>query len=133
MGRNVVEFFSIRQDGKNSDGRFVHSAQGKAMKSLLQNLVPRESRPERVGPRVTSLRETLKLSKAELADAIGLDRSSLTKIEKGQAGLDIATGERIAQLYGFGLDFIYRGDLSDVPLDLRPALLVHLHMYQNRA
>ena len=61
------------------------------MKKMANSLVPRESRPERVGPRVTALRETLALSKAELADSIGLDRSTLTKVEKGQTGLDIPT------------------------------------------
>lgn len=100
------------------------------IKHIAGRLIERESRPERVGPRVTALRETLRLSKAQLADSIELNRSSLTKIEKGEMGLDIAMGERIAALYGFGLDFIYRGDLSDVPLDLRPMLLVNLATYQ---
>lgn len=93
---------------------------------IASMLVERESRPERVGPRVTALRETLGMNKADFADSIGLDRSSLTKIEGGNMGLDIAKGELIAAIYGFGLDFIYRGDLSDVPLDLRPNLMVHL-------
>lgn len=96
------------------------------MKNIVSKLLERESRPDRVGPRVTALRETLKLSKAEFADTIGLDRSSLTKVEKGEMGLDIAMGERIAVIYGFGLDFIYRGDLNDAPQILRPQLMVNL-------
>ena len=100
------------------------------MKKMANSLVPRESRPERVGPRVTALRETLALSKAELADSIGLDRSTLTKVEKGQTGLDIAKGEAIAAIYGFGLDFIYRGDLSDVPEKYRSRLLVEMVTYR---
>lgn len=100
------------------------------MSHVLQRLIERESRPTRVGPRVTALRETLHMSKAEFADSISLDRSSLTKIEKGLAGLDIATGEMIATIYGFGLDFIYRGDLTDVPLSLRPELMVNMVRYR---
>lgn len=100
------------------------------MKKLLNDLIPNESRPERVGPRVTALRETLSLSKAQLADSIGLDRSTLTKIEKGMMGLDISRGEAIATLYGFGLDFIYRGDVSDVPDRHRARLLVELTTYR---
>ena len=96
------------------------------MKNLSEKLIERESRPDRVGPRVTAIRETLGLSKAQFADTIGVDRSSLTKIEKGEAGLDIAVGERIAGLFGYGLDFIYRDDLSDVPQDARPQLMVNL-------
>lgn len=98
----------------------------KAMKKVLEKLIERESDPARVGPRVTALRETLGLSKAQFADSIELDRSSLTKIERGTAGLDIQSGERIAVLYGYGLDFIYRGDLTDVPQDARPQLMVNL-------
>ncbi len=97
-----------------------------SIRIISESLFDRESNPDKVGRRVAALRETLALSKAELADSIGLDRSSLTKIEAGKAGLDIAMGERIAVLYGVGLDFIYRGDLSDIPLDLRPRLLVEL-------
>lgn len=121
-----MEVFSIRQDGEKTDGSFFHQRHTAPMKLMLEKLIERESRPTQVGPRVTALRETLKLSKAEFADTVGVDRSSLTKIEKGDAGLDIAVGERIAVLYGFGLDFIYRGDLSDVPQNHRPALMVNL-------
>lgn len=96
------------------------------MKKLAEKLIQRESRPSQVGPRITALRETIGLSKAQFADIVGVDRSSLTKIEKGEAGLDIAVGERIAVLYGYGLDFIYRGDLSDVPLESRDRLMVNL-------
>lgn len=93
------------------------------MKNQIDKLIPLESRPERVGPRVTALRETMGMSKAQLADSIGLDRSTLTKIEKGTMGLDIQRGETISYLYGFGLDFIYRGELSDVPDKYRERLL----------
>ncbi len=100
------------------------------MKSIVSALIPRESRPERVGPRITALRETLHMSKAQFADSIGLDRSTLSKVEKAATGLDIAHGERIAAIYGFGLDFIYRGDLSDVPLEMRPSLLVNMATFR---
>lgn len=121
-----MEFFSIRQDGEKTDGTNIHHVQPKLMKNMLEKLIERESRPANVGPRVTAIRMTVKLSKAEFADAVGVDRSSLTKIERGDAGLDIAVGERIAVIFGFGLDFIYRGELSDVPLSQRDALMVNL-------
>ena len=102
-------------------------------KPNLDSLLDRESRPDKVGPRVTAIRETLAMSKAQFADALELDRSSLSKIEQGKAGLDIAMGERIAQLFGYGLDFIYRGDLSDVPLEQRPRLVMNLATYSRHA
>lgn len=121
-----MEFFSIRQDREKTDRNFIHRMQSNPMKQILEKLIERESRPSQVGPRVTAIRLTVKLSKAQFADAVGVDRSSYTKIERGDAGLDIAVGERIAVLYGFGLDFIYRGDLSDVPQNHRAALMVNL-------
>jgi len=95
-------------------------------RNALEAILAPEMRPDRVGPRVTAMRETLRLSKAELADSIDLDRSSLTKIESGRMGLDLVKATRIADLYGFGLNYFYRADLSDVPLDLRSRLLNEL-------
>jgi transcriptional regulator with XRE-family HTH domain len=102
------------------------------MKNIAKKLLPAESRPERVGPRVTAMRETLSLTKAQFADSIDLDRSTLTKIEKGETGLDIAKGEAIAAVYGFGLDFIYRGELADVPDRHRQQLMTELAIAQAR-
>jgi DNA-binding XRE family transcriptional regulator len=100
------------------------------MTSILDHLIPKESRPERVGPRITAMRETLAMSKAQLADSIELNRSSLTKIEKGELGLDILKGEAIAELYGFGLNYIYRGDVTDTPEKLRSHLLMNMVQYR---
>lgn len=96
------------------------------MKSTLNKLIERKSEPAQVGPRVTAIREALELPKAQFADMISLDRSSLTKIEAGKAGLDIQVGERISALYGVGLDFIYRGDLADLPDNLRQKVIASL-------
>ena len=97
---------------------FSTTAQTSRMKKMLGKLIERQSHPDKVGPRITALRDALGLSKAEFADSIELDRSSLSKIEQGKAGLDIAVAERISALYGCGLDFIYRGEFSDLPRDL---------------
>ena len=99
------------------------------MAKILSALIPKASRPDRVGPRITALREALPMQKGEFADSIELDRSTLTKIEKGDAGLDIAMGIKITTHYGVGLDFIYRGDLTDVPAAIRPRLMVELATY----
>lgn len=76
------------------------------------------------------MRVALGLKKSELADTIDLDRSTLSKIENGTVGLDIAKGEAIAAIYGFGLDFIYRRELADVPEKYRDQLLLQLATYQ---
>ncbi|MES2814506.1 MAG: helix-turn-helix transcriptional regulator [Pseudomonadota bacterium] len=91
-----------------------------------------EMHPDRVGARVTAMRLALQLSKAQFADSLGLDRSSLTKIEAGSKGLDIVTGAKIAEIYGFGLDFIYRGTLTDVPEAHRSEVLAELRSAQGQ-
>jgi len=96
-------------------------------KMIAAAFLSSEMHPDRVGERVTALRMALHLSKAEFADAIGLDRSTLTKVEAGKKGLDIVVGARIAEMYGYGLDFIYRGTLTDVPEGQRSIVLNEIH------
>ncbi len=96
-------------------------------KMIAAAVLSAEMHPDRVGERLTAMRMSLSKSKSEFADSIELDRSSLTKIEAGTKGLDIAAAARLADLYGFGLDFIYRGVATDVPDDLRIRVLSELH------
>jgi transcriptional regulator with XRE-family HTH domain len=86
-----------------------------------------EMHPDRVGERVTAMRMALHLSKAEFADAIGLDRSTLTKVEAGKKGLDVVLGAKIAEMYGYGMDYIYLGTLTDVPEGQRSIVLSEIH------
>jgi len=98
------------------------------MKSpITATILSPEMHPDRVGERVTALREAMGKSKAQFADAIQLDRSTLTKVEAGSRGLDIAVGARIADMYGAGLDYLYRGVLTDVPESLRTTVLAEIH------
>jgi transcriptional regulator with XRE-family HTH domain len=97
------------------------------MKKLIASaLLSPEMHPDRVGQRITALRDSLLLSKAEFADNLELDRSTLTKVEAGKKGLDIAVGAKISDMYGVGLDFIYRGVISDLPIEMRPDVLTRL-------
>ena len=98
------------------------------MKKMVQAaLLSAEMHPNRVGDRITAIRVALGQSKAQFADSLELDRSTLSKVEAGQKGLDIIVGARIAEMYGFGLDFIYRGTLTDVPETLRVRILAEMH------
>jgi transcriptional regulator with XRE-family HTH domain len=97
-----------------------------SMKKILSLLIPDEARRDKVGRRITALREALDLSKAQFADSIKLDRSTLTKVEAGREGFDLARGMAVAYLYRAGLNYIYRGDLSDLPQDLQPKIVERL-------
>ena len=91
------------------------------------SLLAPEMSPDRVGRRLTAMRDVLRLQKSQLADSIGLDRSALTRIENGKEGLGLAKANLIADLYGYGLNYLYRGDLNDIPTEARAELLVALH------
>ena len=103
-------------------------ADGPPMKKLLMSaLVSPEMHPHRVGERVTALREALNLSKAEFADSLSLDRSTLSKVEAGTKGLDVVVGARIAEMYAAGMDFTYRGVMADLPQDMRIKVMNYMH------
>lgn len=100
----------------------------RGMKRMIQSaLLAAEMHPDRVGERVSAMRNCLEMSKAAFADSIGLDRSSMSKVEAGTKGLDIVVGSRIADLFGFGLDYTYRGVLTDVPEKYRLRIMAEIH------
>lgn len=80
-----------------------------------------------VAPRLIAVRQALGMNKAAFADAIGIDRSSYTKIEKGDKPLLPATAYRIFQLYGVDMNFIYLGQVGGLPLKLSSAVMSHLN------
>lgn len=97
-----------------------------SMKKMLEKLIDKEGRPDRVGLRIAAIRQAKGMTKAEFADSIRLDRSSMTKVEAGAMGLDIAVAMNIASLYGAGLNFIYRRDLTDLQPTLLASVLKNL-------
>lgn len=83
--------------------------------------------PQMIAPRLIAAREALGLSKAEFADLIGIDRSSYTKIEKGDKPLLPHTAFRIWELYGIDMNYIYLGQLGGLPVSLSSKVITHLH------
>ena len=82
--------------------------------------------PQMVAPRLAAARMALGLSKAAFADSIGVDRSSYTKIEKGQKPLLPRDAQRIYQLYGIDMNFIYLGQVGGLPSNLSSKVMAHL-------
>ena len=80
-----------------------------------------------VAPRLRALREALGLTKAEFADRIGIDRSSYTKLEKGEKALQPDRAFRIFQLYGADLNYIYLGQVGGLPQSLSAKVIAHLN------
>lgn len=80
-----------------------------------------------VAPRLVALREALGLSKSEFADRVGIDRSSYTKLEKGEKALQPDRAHRIFQLYGADLNYIYLGQVGGLPANLSARIIAHLN------
>lgn len=75
-------------------------------------------RPKQVAKRIKALREVLNLTRAEFSNRVGIDPSSYTKIEKGDKPLNIEMGYAISEVYGVPLDFIYKGQMHQLPAAL---------------
>jgi transcriptional regulator with XRE-family HTH domain len=82
--------------------------------------------PAVVAPRLIAIRAALGLNKATFADMIGVDRSSYTKIEKGEKPLLPPSAYRIYKLYGVDMNFIYLGQVGGLPVSLSKAVIAHL-------
>ena len=79
-----------------------------------------------VTPRLIALREALKLSKADFADSIGIDRSSYSKIEKANKPILPPTAHKIFQQYGVDMNYIYLGRLDTLPAHLSASITKNL-------
>lgn len=82
--------------------------------------------PKAVGNRVIALREALNLRHGEFATLTGIDKSTLTKVEKGERLLRITAGLEIAAKFSVTLDYLYLGDLSALPPALASDILRHM-------
>lgn len=80
-----------------------------------------EIHPARVAQRLVALRAALDLGPSEFADCVAIDRSSYTKIEKGQKPLGQYMAHAIAVRHGVSMEYIYRGRVSDRDLPERHA------------
>lgn len=98
------------------------------MKKLLATaILSPDMHPDKVGERIEALREVLKITRSAFADRLEMDRSALTKVENGETGLSLPLASKIATYYGVGLDYIYRGVITDVPDNMRQDVVLKLH------
>ena len=75
-----------------------------------------------VSRRLEALRDALGMNKAEFADLIEIDRSSYTKIEKGDKPLLPRQAFKIYERFGVDMNYIYLGQIGGVPQRLSSAL-----------
>lgn len=66
------------------------------------------------------------MKRADFADVIGVDRSSYTKIEDGNKPLLPPAAYRIWQLWGVDMNYIYLGQVRDLPPSLSSTVIANL-------
>lgn len=82
--------------------------------------------PSIVARRLESVRETLGLSRAQFADQLDIDRSSYSKIAKGDKPLLPPTAYRLYELHGVDMNFIYLGQIGGLPSRLSSQVISRL-------
>lgn len=75
-----------------------------------------------VGNRLKVLRLMLGLTKAEMADANGFDRTNYGRFEAGARGLPREVAFHLAERYGITMDWLYRGRWEGLSIDLAERL-----------
>ena len=81
----------------------------------------------KVAARIEALRHATGLGASLFADEIGIDRSSYTKIAKGTKPLKAEMGFAVAVRWGVSMDYLYKGDLSNLPSKYESAIISHLN------
>ena len=76
-----------------------------------------------VASRVEAVRQVAALNRELFARSFGLDPSSYTKIIKGEKPLKSEHAFAIAEQWGVSMDFLYRGDLSQLGANMRASVI----------
>lgn len=63
--------------------------------------------------RIIDLREKMNMSQTELAKRLGLDKSSMSKIEKGTRKVSSAELDEIADVFGVSADYLLGRDTKE--------------------
>lgn len=119
----LMEGSSIRQDGKIFDWRRRPAAHYWFMEESSKTDV---HHPSRVAPRIEAVRMALGLNRSEFADRIDVDRSSFTKIADGKKPLLPRDAYKIYELWGVDMNFLYLGQIRDLPPSLSSKIISHL-------
>lgn len=69
-----------------------------------------------VGHRLKTLRESLGLTRAEMADANGIDRTNYGRFEDGKRLVTTDVAYRLKRRYGITFDWLYDGEMGSLPL-----------------
>lgn len=85
---------------------------GPSFRNMLQN---QGDAREAVAARLKRVREITGLSKREFAERAGLSEQAYGPFENGVRDLSLTAAKRLRATYGVSLEFIYFGNIADLP------------------
>lgn len=93
-----------------------------AMRETSQMRGPDALRAEEIGKRLKALREAHDLNSAELAARLDVQRTYWSRWETGKRPIPPDIAFRLTTIFPVDLDYIYLGDLRQVPVELQTKL-----------
>lgn len=84
--------------------------------------IPKEMEPEAIGARLRLVREAFGLKPAEMADALGIERTYWSRFEKGRRPINDETGYALVERFNLTFDFLLLGKMDKLPLDVAEKL-----------
>jgi transcriptional regulator with XRE-family HTH domain len=93
-----------------------------AMPNQSEPRIPDEMRPERIADRLRLIRTAYGLSKAEIADMLGIERTYWSRFEGGKRAPNEETSYLLTERFGVTLDFLFLGKWDKLPFDVAERL-----------
>ena len=81
---------------------------------MLTPREPDDRTPDGVGERLTLTRRVWGLQQQEFAERAGINASAYNQYERGKRLISIGHAHRLCDVYDLTLDWIYRGDPSNL-------------------
>ena len=72
---------------------------------------------EASGKRLKALRKQAEKTQEQVAEAVGLEPGSISRIERGAKGMSIDSLLMFSEIYGVSTDYILKGDKTVAPSD----------------
>lgn len=93
-----------------------------APRESLPDPVLTEMSPERIAWRLRLLREALGMTKSQISDDLGIERTYWSRFENGVRPVSYHVGALLVARYGVTLDFLILGRWDKLPVDLSASL-----------
>lgn len=116
MEQHVVGNLTIGQDAKMS----IETVEGRH--DIARAMPDTSLDTVAIGRRLERLRETLGLTRAEMADRLSVDRTNYGRFETGARMLPLDIGYRISRRYSVTMDWLYVGRTEHLSVEMNERL-----------